>query len=175
MFMNGMQMLNSYVQQGKGVGNVIGDMTVLTTALEKIVPAFWTGTDTTVGDAIGMKYSNKRDGVLARIDPSEMVLNKTKVDTLAKYGVNSTDDIVRSVQMGSMFNVPSVTSSKPIVVNNQELERKIDSTNALLQQIAQKPTSQLDIQQLDRLITISETISTPTKRTTTIKHKRLGR
>ena len=48
-------------------------------------------------------------------------------------------------------------------------------TNALLQQIAQKPTSQLDIEQLDRLVTISETISTPTKRVTTVKHKRLGR
>jgi hypothetical protein len=175
MFMNGMQLLNSYVQQGKGVGNVIGDMTALTSALEQIVPAFWTGTDTTVGDAVGVKYSNKRDGVLARIDPSEMVLNKTKVDTLAKYGVNSTDEIVRRVQMGSMFNVPSVTTSQPISINNKILEQKIDNTNALLQQIAQKPTSQLDIEQLDRLITISETISTPTKRVTTIKHKRLGR
>jgi hypothetical protein len=175
MFMNGMQLLNSYVQQGKGVGNVIGDMTALTSALEQIVPAFWTGTDTTVGDAVGVKYSNKRDGVLARIDPSEMVLNKTKVDTLAKYGVNSTDEIVRRVQMGSMFNVPSVTTSQPISINNKILEQKIDNTNALLQQIAQKPTSQLDIEQLDRLVTISETISTPTKRTTVIKHKRLGR
>ena len=54
-FMNGMQLLNSYVQQGKGVGNVIGDMTALTSALEQIVPALWTGTDTTVGDAVGIK------------------------------------------------------------------------------------------------------------------------
>jgi len=68
------------------------------------LPQFWEGTDTTVGDKLGMKYSNERDGVIARIDPSEMVLNKDKVDSLRGMGVNSTDDIVNVAKMWKSSN-----------------------------------------------------------------------
>ena len=172
----GLTLLNSEIQQGGNVGTTLSNMTTLIAGLESIVPAFWEGTDTTVGDSLGFKYSSGRDGVLARVDKSEMILNKSKVDTLSRYGVNSTDDIVQRVKMGSMFSAPVSTATERVLnVNNTELISKLDSTNALLKNIASKPSSQFDISQLGNVVSITERVTAGNKNITTTNHKRLGR
>jgi len=176
LFNSGLNLLNNYVQEGKGVGDVVGDMGTLVSALDSLTPAFWEGTDTTVGDSLGVKYSSGRDGILARVDASEMILNKKKVDTLSGYGVRTTDDIVNRVKMGSMFKAPNTTIADKIInVNNQELISKLDSTNSLLESIASKPNTQLGIEELGTVIKLTEKITRGNKVTTTTTHKRAGR
>lgn len=94
------QLVTSKIEQGSNnpTGEAFTEIASIQGFIQSL-PQFWEGTDTTVGDKLGMKYSNERDGVIARIDPSEMVLNKDKVDSLRGMGVNSTDDIVNVAKM----------------------------------------------------------------------------
>ena len=166
------QAFNAAVQRGDGnpLAGTIGDITALVGFINSL-PAFWEGTDTTVGDALGIKVSGKRDGILARIDKDEMVLNKDKTDTLARMGVHTTDDIVRRLAMSSM--------SAPMVVKAAEKDRtseivdRLDRHEKHLQAIAAKPVYNNVLEVADNLITMTEIATTPTKRITNIKHRRL--
>ena len=175
LFNSGLTLLNSEIQNGGSVGSTIGGISELISFLNGVTPAFWSGTDTTVGDALGIKYSSGRDGVMARLDTSEMVLNKEKVNTLSKYGINSTDEVVQAVKMGSMFASPSATVARPIMVNNSELVKELQTNNALLQQIASKPNSQFTIDELGKVVSITEKVTAGRKVTSTTMIKRLGR
>jgi hypothetical protein len=117
------------------------------------LPQFWEGTDTTVGDKLGMKYSNERDGVIARIDPSEMVLNKDKVDSLRGMGVNTTDDIVNVAKMWKSSNAIQsshdfgiVQTAKPqfdskgIEKELTELKSKNSKMEGYLKELSSRPS-----------------------------------
>lgn len=168
------QMFNASVQQGGAnpLGKTIADVTALVGFI-RTLPAFWTGTDSTVGDALGIKYSNGRDGVLARVDASEMILNKSKVDTLKGYGITTTDGIIDAIEM-QKFSPKSTNMTSPIVYNdNSEVIKELQGHKQLLQQIANKPVVQNDIEHFDKMIKISQTITTPKKVQTITKNTRI--
>jgi hypothetical protein len=166
------QAFNAAVQRGDGnpLAGTIGDITALVGFINSL-PAFWEGTDTTVGDALGLKVSNGRDGILARIDKDEMVLNKDKTDALARMGVHTTDDIVRRLAMGQM-SVPIATTTR-MTDKTDEIVQRLDRHEKHLQAIAAKPVYNNTMEVMDKVVTLTEIVTTPTKRITNIKHKRL--
>jgi hypothetical protein len=116
-------MLNAQIAAGNGnpLGKTMADVTALIGFI-KSIPMFWEGTETTVGDSVGTKFSNGRDGILARVDKSEMILNKSKVDKLAAMGIHSTDDVVKRLMLGNgVSNVPTsmvaMNDNSDMVVN----------------------------------------------------------
>jgi len=168
------QMFNASVQQGGAnpLGKTMADVTALIGFI-RTIPTFWTGTDSTVGDTLGIKYSNGRDGVLARVDASEMILNKGKVDTLRNYGITTTDGIIEAIEM-QKFSPKGVSMTSPMVYNdNSEVVKELQGHKQLLQQIANKPVVQNDIEHFDKIIKISQTITTPRKLETITKNTRI--
>lgn len=142
LFNAGVQAFNAEVQQGVNnpAGSTIAQLSVLLGFLNSI-PGFWTGTETTVGDALGNKVHNGRDGVLARIDTQEMVFNAEKTKKLNESGLHTTDEITRAAllyQNGiTDMNRRSVTTIP--AYSDPKLYSQLKENNALLKTIAQKP------------------------------------
>jgi hypothetical protein len=164
-------MFNAAVQNGNGdpLGKTIGDVTALVGFI-KSIPLFWKGTDTTVGDTLGTKFSNGRDGILARVDASEMILNKGKVDALKGYGITTTDGILEAIE-GRRFTA-TPTSVNPIMFDNSEIVKELGEQRSLLQKIANRPYEVGDIEKIGNTIKITQQIMTNNKTVTTTKNIR---
>jgi len=166
-----LNMFNSAVQNGNGdpLGKTIGDVTALVGFI-KSIPLFWKGTDATVGDTLGTKFSNGRDGILARVDASEMILNKGKVDALKGMGITTTDGILEAIEMRRYTATP--TSVNPIMFDNSEIVRELGEQRNLLQKIANRPYEVSDIEKIANTIKITQQIMTNNKTVTTTKNIR---
>jgi TP901 family phage tail tape measure protein len=166
-----LNMFNSAVQNGNGdpLGKTIGDVTALVGFI-KSIPLFWKGTDATVGDTLGTKFSNGRDGILARVDASEMILNKGKVDALKGMGITTTDGILEAIEMRRYTATP--TSVNPIMFDNSELVNRLEKHERLLQKIANRPYEVSDIEKIANTIKITQQIMTNNKTVTTTKNIR---
>ena len=166
-----LNMFNSAVQSGNGdpLGKTIGDVTALVGFI-KSIPLFWKGTDATVGDTLGTKFSNGRDGILARVDASEMILNKGKVDALKGMGITTTDGILEAIEMRRYTATP--TSVNPIMFDNSELVNRLEKHERLLQKIANRPYEVSDIEKIANTIKITQQIMTNNKTVTTTKNIR---
>jgi len=171
LFNTSLNLMNSYVQQGNAnsLGKTISDITALTSFINTL-PTFWTGTDTTVGDAVGKQISNGRDGILARVDKSEMILNKGKVDTLAKYGIHSTDGIIQAIESNRLRATP--LSAMPMIYDDKKVVERLERQEALLQKIANRPVESTDIEKISNTIKITQTLMQGNKVTTTTKNLR---
>lgn len=161
-------MFNSAVQNGNGnpLGKTMADVSALVGFI-RTLPAFWSGTDTTVGDSLGTQISSGRDGILARVDKSEMILNKGKVDKLAGYGITTTDGILDAIE-GKRF-VATSTSNRAIVLDNSEVVAKLDKQEKLLQQIASRPHESTDIEKISNAILITQQLTQGNKVTNSTK------
>jgi TP901 family phage tail tape measure protein len=166
-----LNMFNSAVQSGNGdpLGKTIGDVTALVGFI-KSIPLFWKGTDATVGDTLGTKFSNGRDGILARVDASEMILNKGKVDALKGMGITTTDGILEAIEMRRYTATP--TSVNPIMFDNSEVVNRLEKHERLLQKIANRPYEVSDIEKIANTIKITQQIMTNNKTVTTTKNIR---
>ena len=165
-------MLNAQIAAGNGdpLAKTMVDITTLIGFI-KSLPMFWEGTDTTVGDAVGTKFSNGRDGILARVDKSEMILNKSKVDKLAAMGIHSTDEVVKRLMLGN--GVTSASTSMVTMNDNSDVVAKLDEHSSLLKQLVNKPTTSTTMEQMGSVVTIVEKMSTPKKTVETIKYKKV--
>lgn len=165
-------MLNAQIAAGNGdpLAKTMVDITTLIGFI-KSIPMFWEGTETTVGDSVGSKFSNGRDGILARVDKSEMILNKSKVDKLAAMGIHSTDEVVKRLMLGNGIN--STPTSMVSVNDNSDVVAKLDEHSSLLKQLVNKPTTSTTMEQMGSVVTIVEKMSTPKKTVETIKYKKV--
>lgn len=166
-------MLNAQVAAGNGnaLGKTMADVTTLIGFI-KSIPMFWEGTETTVGDTVGTKFSNGRDGILARVDKSEMILNKSKVDKLAAMGIHSTDDVVKRLMLGnSISNVPT---SMVAMNDNSDVVNELAEHRALLKQLVNKPVTNTTLEQVGKVVKMIETVNKPHRNIVTVKQKRIS-
>ncbi len=172
MFNTAVNLMNSQIAQGNGepLARTMADVSALMGFIRSL-PMFWEGTDTTVGDAVGTKFSNGRDGILARVDKSEMILNKSKVDKLAAMGIHSTDEVVKRLMLGN--GVTSASTSMVTMNDNSDVVAKLDEHSSLLKQLVNKPTTSTTMEQMGSVVTIVEKMSTPKKTVETIKYKKV--
>lgn len=174
-----LDIMNSKIQAGdsNAVGSTLGDITALMSGLSAL-PAFWTGTDTTVGDALGLKVSDGRDGILARVDKDEMIMNKKKTDTLKQYGLGTTDSVVKSAisyQMGLLDNDSTTVSTPKLHFDNSVMTAELREMKQELKSLNRKPSSQIDIDKVGSIFKLKEKLTTPNTQTTKTKNIRLGR
>lgn len=155
-------LVSSKIEQGSAnpTGEAFAEIASIQGFIQSL-PTFWGGTDTTIGDAVGMKYSNDRDGVIVRADPSEMILNKDKVDELRGMGITRTDDIVNvakmwkqsgAIQYNNDYNV--VRNTAPIF-NSKAMERELkglksenEQIKGYLKSINEKPVQVFDVKKM---------------------------
>jgi hypothetical protein len=148
--------LNAQVAAGNGnpLGKTMADVTTLIGFI-KSIPMFWEGTETTVGDSVGTKFSNGRDGILARVDKSEMILNKSKVDKLAAMGIHSTDDVVKRLMLGN--GISNVPTSMVAMNDNSDVVNELAEHRALLKQLVNKPVTNTTLEQVGKVVKMIET------------------
>ena len=166
-------MLNAQIAAGNGnpLGKTMADVTTLIGFI-KSIPMFWEGTDTTVGDSVGSKFSNGRDGILARVDKSEMILNKSKVDKLAAMGIHSTDEVVKRLMLGNGIN--NVPTSMVAMNDNSDMVAKLDEHSQLLKQLVNKPVTNTTLEQVGKVVKMIETVNKPHRNIVTVKQKRIS-
>jgi hypothetical protein len=166
-------MLNAQIAAGNGnpLGKTMADVTALIGFI-KSIPMFWEGTETTVGDTVGTKFSNGRDGILARVDKSEMILNKSKVDKLAAMGIHSTDDVVKRLMLGN--GVTNVPTSMVAMNDNSDMVAKLDEHSQLLKKLVNKPVTNTTLEQVGRVVKMVETVNKPHRNIVTVKQKRIS-
>lgn len=157
-----LNMFNSAVQSGNGnpLGKTIADVSALVGFINTL-PTFWTGTDTTVGDSLGTQFSSGKDGVFARVDKSEMILNKGKVDRLKGLGITTTEGILDTIE-SSRFGATSNMTAIPIF-DNSEVVKELGEQKKLLQQIANRPIESTDIAKISNAIKITQQLMSPNK------------
>ena len=166
-------MLNAQIAAGNGnpLGKTMADVTTLIGFI-KSIPMFWEGTETTVGDSVGTKFSNGRDGILARVDKSEMILNKSKVDKLAAMGIHSTDDVVKRLMLGN--GISNVPTSMVAMNDNSDMVAKLDEHSHLLKQLVNKPVTNTTLEQVGKVVKMIETVNKPHRNIVTVKQKRIS-
>lgn len=166
-------MLNAQIAAGNGnpLGKTMADVTTLIGFI-KSIPMFWEGTETTVGDSVGTKFSNGRDGILARVDKSEMILNKSKVDKLAAMGIHSTDDVVKRLMLGN--GISNVPTSMVAMNDNSDMVAKLDEHSHLLKQLVNKPVTNTTLEQVGKVVKMIETVNRPHRNIVTVKQKRIS-
>ena len=166
-------MLNAQVAAGNGnaLGKTMADVTTLIGFI-KSIPMFWEGTETTVGDSVGTKFSNGRDGILARVDKSEMILNKSKVDKLAAMGIHSTDDVVKRLMLGN--GISNVPTSMVAMNDNSDVVNELAEHRALLKQLVNKPVTNTTLEQVGKVVKMIETVNKPHRNIVTVKQKRIS-
>jgi len=173
---SGLNLMNSKIQAGdqNSVTSTLADVTTLIAGLNSL-PAFWSGTDTTVGDAIGVKYSNKRDGILARVDESEMILNKDKTDKLAAAGLVTTDGIVKSAisyQMGMNDTKNTSITQQYVAYSEKAVTNKLGDIENQLKSLNSKPTYQGNFDNVGTILRYREKETRGNSSTTRISHFR---
>jgi hypothetical protein len=166
-------MLNAQIAAGNGnpLGKTMADVTTLIGFI-KSIPMFWEGTETTVGDSVGTKFSNGRDGILARVDKSEMILNKSKVDKLAAMGIHSTDDVVKRLMLGN--GISNVPTSMVAMNDNSDVVNELAEHRALLKQLVNKPVTNTTLEQVGKVVKMIETVNKPHRNIVTVKQKRIS-
>jgi hypothetical protein len=166
-------MLNAQIAAGNGdpLAKTMVDITTLIGFI-KSIPMFWEGTDTTVGDSVGSKFSNGRDGILARVDKSEMILNKSKVDKLAAMGIHSTDEVVKRLMLGNGIN--NVHTSMVAMNDNSDVVNELAEHRALLKQLVNKPVTNTTLEQVGKVVKMIETVNKPHRNIVTVKQKRIS-
>ena len=166
-------MLNAQIAAGNGdpLAKTMVDITTLIGFI-KSIPMFWEGTETTVGDSVGSKFSNGRDGILARVDKSEMILNKSKVDKLAAMGIHSTDEVVKRLMLGNGIN--NVPTSMVAMNDNSDMVAKLDEHSQLLKQLVNKPVTNTTLEQVGKVVKMIETVNKPHRNIVTVKQKRIS-
>ena len=166
-------MLNAQIAAGNGdpLAKTMVDITTLIGFI-KSIPMFWEGTDTTVGDSVGSKFSNGRDGILARVDKSEMILNKSKVDKLAAMGIHSTDEVVKRLMLGNGIN--NVPTSMVAMNDNSDMVAKLDEHSQLLKALVNKPVTNTTLEQVGKVVKMIETVNKPHRNIVTVKQKRIS-
>jgi TP901 family phage tail tape measure protein len=166
-------MLNAQIAAGNGdpLAKTMVDITTLIGFI-KSIPMFWEGTDTTVGDSVGSKFSNGRDGILARVDKSEMILNKSKVDKLAAMGIHSTDEVVKRLMLGNGIN--NVPTSMVAMNDNSDVVNELAEHRALLKQLVNKPVTNTTLEQVGKVVKMIETVNKPHRNIVTVKQKRIS-
>jgi hypothetical protein len=172
LFNTAVNLMNSQIAQGNGepLARTMADVSALMGFIRSL-PMFWEGTDTTVGDAVGTKFSNGRDGILARVDKSEMILNKSKVDKLAAMGIHSTDEVVKRLMLGG--GITNTPTSMVSMNDNSDVVNELAEHKALLKQLVNKPTTSTTMEQMGSVVTIVEKMSTPKKSVETIRYKKV--
>ncbi len=168
------------------LASTITDMALLQAFIQGM-PAFWGGTDTTVGDSIGYKYSSGRDGIIARVDKSEMILNKEKSDRLKGMTTDEITDISEAYKNGYLVEAGKVglnndyTVTKTAMVNYDsdkvvsklnEQNNRLESVEKHLKYIAKKPTPQVDFEKYGTMLLEVEKRKSLGKSTTNIKRVR---
>ena len=166
-------LLNAQVAAGNGdpLAKTMADVTTLIGFI-KSIPMFWEGTETTVGDSVGTKFSNGRDGILARVDKSEMILNKSKVDKLAAMGIHSTDDVVKRLMLGN--GISNVPTSMVAMNDNSDVVNELAEHRALLKQLVNKPVTNTTLEQVGKVVKMIETVNKPHRNIVTVKQKRIS-
>jgi hypothetical protein len=166
-------MLNAQIAAGNGdpLAKTMVDITTLIGFI-KSIPMFWEGTETTVGDSVGSKFSNGRDGILARVDKSEMILNKSKVDKLAAMGIHSTDEVVKRLMLGNGIN--NVPTSMVAMNDNSDVVNELAEHRALLKQLVNKPVTNTTLEQVGKVVKMIETVNKPHRNIVTVKQKRIS-
>jgi hypothetical protein len=172
LFNTAVNLMNSQIAQGNGepLARTMADVSALMGFIRSL-PMFWEGTDTTVGDAVGTKFSNGRDGILARVDKSEMILNKSKVDKLAAMGIHSTDEVVKRLMLGG--GITNTPTSMVAMNDNSDVVNELAEHKALLKALVNKPTTSTTMEQMGSVVTIVEKMSSPKKSVETIRYKKV--
>jgi hypothetical protein len=132
----GLQTYNQKVEAGSQnpLAETIRDVALLQQFLAQI-PAFYTGTDTTVGADLGAPQLSGKDGYIVRVDGQEKILNPTHSKMT---GSLTTSEIARlsqdylngqlvskgdnAIQIGGMF-----MDSKAIIESVEKLQHSIES------------------------------------------------
>jgi len=166
-------MFNNQVQRGNGnaLGGTIADVTTLVGFLNSL-PAFWDGTETTVGDKLGSKFSDGRDGILARVDKDEIILNKEKSDKLRGM---STDAITKGALMYKFGQFYTSTMTNGIKIQEDHSLTEMRKMNAHLETIAKKPSKTLGIEEVAGITKLTEKVYKNRSIITKTKHIRPGR
>ena len=173
LFNAGIEAFNAQVQQGStnAAGSTISQLGTLLSFLSAI-PAFWEGTETTVGDSLGNKVHSGRDGILARVDKDEIILNKEKSDKLKGL---TTDQItnyalmyqngVHGMERRSVTAIPTFSDPK--------MYQQLKENNALLKTIANKPVIDNSAEIVGKVLHFIKKETSTGKTTTTIHKTRL--
>ena len=173
LFNAGIEAFNAQVQQGStnAAGSTISQLGTLLSFLSAI-PAFWEGTETTVGDSLGNKVHSGRDGILARVDKDEIILNKEKSDKLKGL---TTDQItnyalmyqngVHGMERRSITAIPTFSDPK--------MYQQLKENNALLKTIANKPVIDNSAEIVGKVLHFIKKETSTGKTTTTIHKTRL--
>jgi len=145
------------------------EITALTTFVENL-PLFYTGTNTTVGDALGAPTLNTaRDGYVVRVDKDEKILNPYLSSLTGNMTTEEIANAAYEKRNGLMNTLnPYDLSNQSLSVNNSmnsfsqmmlinEMSRqsdKIEQTNAKLDALIDKPVHQTFLDQLGAYETI---------------------
>ena len=133
-------MANSEKGEGNAIVKTISDISVLTAFINSL-PTFYTGTERTVGESLGMPQLSGRDGHIVRVDGSEKILNPE----LSKMTGNMTtleiaklsEDKIRGKLMYKSDSFLNVNS-----INNDALLSKFDKLN---ETILNKPETNIEL------------------------------
>jgi len=168
-----LEAFNSQVQQGVNnpAGSTIAQLGTLLGFLNSI-PAFWTGTETTVGDSLGNKVSNGRDGILARVDKDEIILNKEKSDRLKGLTTDQITNYALMYQNG-VHGMERRTITAVPTYSDPKIYDELKQNNALLKQIAGKPVIDNSAEIVGKVLHFIKKETGNGKTTTTIHKTRL--
>ena len=145
------------------------DITALTTFVENL-PLFYTGTNTTVGDALGAPTLNTaRDGYVVRVDKDEKILNpylssltgNMTTEEIANAAYEKRNGLMNTLNPYDLSNQSLSVSnsmnsfSQMMLVNEMSRQSdKIEQTNAKLDALIDKPVHQTFLDQLGAYETI---------------------
>ncbi|MBV1929797.1 MAG: hypothetical protein KUG81_09850 [Gammaproteobacteria bacterium] len=130
----GFKILSALLEQGKSPQEAIPEVGVLLGALPAVIdaiPTFYTGTNTTVADALGSPHLNtSRDGYIIRADGNEKILNPSQS---ARTGGRTTEDITSIVENHDKGLLGGLHDYQPQVINTnwQSNDKILSKFNSL--------------------------------------------
>ena len=116
-------LLNAYSENGS-IGETVSALAVIQSAVGGL-QGFYEGTDSVGSTGSEVKFSNGRDGYLAKLDKGEKVLTRDENQRLASYGIHTRDDIFDLAERTNM----SINQGGKLVVagmSTDAMESKLD-------------------------------------------------
>jgi len=128
----GLKLLGENADQPNALGKTISDYTALVSIISSL-PAFIDGTEK-VADGVkgGVKFSNGKDGYLARFDGEERILNPSQNKMLG----NLTNDEV--AELGRMHRMGELEYSPVVMGSNKALEEKVERMTESIENLHKK-------------------------------------
>jgi len=148
----GFKILSALLEQGKSPQEAIPEVGLLLGALPAVIdaiPTFYTGTNTTVADALGSPHLNtQRDGYIIRADGSEKILNPSQSKRTGGRTTDEITSIVEKYDNGLLtglndYNQPKVLNTNwqtndQILSKFNSLEKSIINTNRRIEEAINK-------------------------------------